>query len=208
MCQIHLNCLVAVTLAFVLVMFHNYVKYYPGPTTQCVHCDLGPWDTTLGRGHAQPWTMDNSCEILSRSNKAVRSNGSDTDFAYTCVNCEIDLGDMTLDQCHYTPFYHGQQLSEISRFNLALRSSSPDTDFWYGCAVTLTLEIWPCVQVMAYLLVMDNNCLKYNPDLKRLDGVLVRTRVLGMCAIWPWEMGFGYVCNLTLGDMTLGPDLT
>ena len=51
-----------------------------------VHCDLDLGDMTLGQcrdtplGHAQ-----HLCEILSRSNLAVRSYGPDTDFQYVCT---------------------------------------------------------------------------------------------------------------------------
>ena len=50
----------------------------------CVHCDLE--DTTLGQGHDTPLGHGQQlCELLSRSNSAVRSYGSDTDFGYVCI---------------------------------------------------------------------------------------------------------------------------
>ena len=36
-----------------------------------------------------------------------------------------------------------------------------DMDFGYVCTVTLTLEIWTLVKVMAHPWVMDNNCVIY-----------------------------------------------
>ena len=43
----------------------------------CVHCDLG--DITLGQGHGTPLGHGQKlCEILSRSDKGVRSYGPDT----------------------------------------------------------------------------------------------------------------------------------
>ena len=76
------------------VMDNNFLKYYPDPIWQwgvmawtqiwvCVCPDLEIRDIILGQGHDAPlghgqWL----CEILSRSNLAVRSNGLDTDFGY------------------------------------------------------------------------------------------------------------------------------
>ena len=51
-----------------------------------VHCDLDLGDMTLGQG---PGTyLDNGqrlCEMISRSNLAVRNNGPDTDFGHVCT---------------------------------------------------------------------------------------------------------------------------
>ena len=56
---------------------------------------------TLGQGHDKPLGHGQQfCEILSRSNLAVRSYGPDTDFEY--VHYDLDLGDMTLGQDHDT----------------------------------------------------------------------------------------------------------
>ena len=49
----------------------------------CVHRDLG--DMTLGLGLDTPLGHEQQfCEILSRSNLAVRGYGPDTDFGYVC----------------------------------------------------------------------------------------------------------------------------
>ena len=56
-------------------------------------------DTQLGHGQQ-------SFDILSRSNLAVRSDDPDT--FWVCVHCYLDLGDMTLGQGHDTSFGHGQ----------------------------------------------------------------------------------------------------
>ena len=114
------------------------------------------------------------------------------------VHCDLDLGDMTLGQGHDTPLGHGQQLCEIpSRSNLAVRSHGPDKDFRYVSTVTLTLEIWPWVKVMTHPRVMDNNCVKYYPDPTWKSGVMTRTRILSMCALWPWP------CKYDLGSRSL-----
>ena len=96
----------------------------------------------LGQGHDTPLGHGQQlCEILSRSNMAVKSYGPGTHILL-CLHFDLDLGGMTLDQGHDTPLGHGQQLCEIlSRSNMAVRSYGPDTDFGYVCTVTLTLEI-------------------------------------------------------------------
>ena len=51
-----------------------------------VHCDLDLGDMTLGQGHDPPLGHGQQlCEILSRSNLAVRSYSQDTDFQYVCT---------------------------------------------------------------------------------------------------------------------------
>ena len=88
---------------------------------------------------------------------------------------------------HSSPLGHGQQLREILyRSNLAVRSYCPDTDFRYVSIVTLTWEIWPFVKVMTHPWVMDNNCVKYYPDLTWQWGLMAWARILGIWALWPW----------------------
>ena len=79
------------------VMDNNCVKYYLDPTWQwgvlartqiwvCLQCDLDLGDMTLGQSHDTPLGQGQQlCEILSRSNLAVRSYGPDTDFHYVCT---------------------------------------------------------------------------------------------------------------------------
>ena len=69
------------------------------------------------------------CDILSRSNMEVRSNGQDTIFG-VCVHCDLDLGVITLGQCRDIPLGHGQQFYQISISNLAVRRNGRDTRFW------------------------------------------------------------------------------
>ena len=183
------------------------------------------------------------CEILSRSNLAVRSYGPDMDFGYVCtvtltlelwpwvnvmthpsviaiseelwtghrfpvyVHCDLDLGDMMLGQGHDTWLGHGQQLCQIlSRSNLAVRSYGPDMDFQYLCTVTLTLEIWSWVKVMVmtHPWVMDNNCVKFYLAPTWQWGVMARTRISSMCALWPWPWRYdlGSRSWHTLGSWT------
>ena len=50
----------------------------------CMHLDLE--GMTLGQGHETPLGHGQQlCEILSRSNMAVRSYGPDTEFGYVCT---------------------------------------------------------------------------------------------------------------------------
>ena len=146
-----------------------------------------PWRYDLeSRSWHTLWSWTQLWEILSRSNMAVKSYGLDTHILL-CVHFDIDLGGMTLGQGHDTPLGHGQQLCEIlSRSNMAVRSYGPDTEFWYVCTVTLTLEVWPWVKNMTHPWAMDNNCVKYYSDPTWQWGVMARTWILGMCALWPW----------------------
>ena len=54
------------------------------------------------------------------------------------------------------------------------------------CIVTLTSEIWPWVKVMTHPWVMDNNCVKYYPESTWQWGVMARTPISSICALWPW----------------------
>ena len=135
-----------------------------------------------------------------------------------------------MGQGHDTPLGHWQQLCEIlSKSNMAVRSYGQDTDYQYMCTVTLTFEIWPWVKVMTHPWVMDNNCVKYNPDPTWQWGVMARTRLSSICALWPWPWRYDLGskswhtlgswttivwniiqiwvcvhCDLDLGDMTMG----
>ena len=97
----------------------------------CVNCDLDLGDMTL-----TVKIMIQLCDILSRSNMAVRSYGPDTVFSIYVHN-DLDLGDMTLAQGHDAPIGHVQQLCEmICRSNTAVRSNGPDMDLGYACNMT------------------------------------------------------------------------
>ena len=52
----------------------------------CVHCDHDLEDMTLGQGHDTLLGYGQQlCEILSRSNLAMRSYGPDMEFGYVCT---------------------------------------------------------------------------------------------------------------------------
>ena len=159
-------------------MDNNCEKYYLDPTWQwrvmarthifCYVCTLTltlevwPWIkvmTHLGYGQQL-------CEILSRSNMAVRSYGPDMEFGYVCtVTLALEVWPWVKVMTHH--WVMDNKLCEISRSNIAVSSYGPDADFGYVCTVTLTLEIWPWVKVMTHPWVMDNNCVKYHPDWTR-----------------------------------------
>ena len=161
------------------VMDSNCVKYHPDPTLQWEFMAL---TQILGMSKLWPWPW--RYDLGSRSWHTLRSwitimwniikiwYGSEELWPghgfLVYKHCDLDLEGMTLGQGHDTPLGHGQQLCEIlSRSNMAVRCYGPDTDFGYVCTVTLTLEIWPWVKVMAHPWVMDNNCVKYYPDQTR-----------------------------------------
>ena len=78
-------------------LWYDCVLYYQDPTWQwevmtrtrfwvCVHCDLDPGDMTVGQGHDTSCGYGQQfCELLSRSNLAIRSYDPDTDFGYVCT---------------------------------------------------------------------------------------------------------------------------
>ena len=52
----------------------------------CVHCDLDIGEMTLGEDHDTPLGDGQYvCELLSRSNLAVRSYSPDKDYLYVCT---------------------------------------------------------------------------------------------------------------------------
>ena len=75
----------------------------------------------------------------------------------------------------------------VERSNMTIMSYGSDTNFRHVCNVTLTLEVWPCCKVMTCPWVMDNSCVKYYQDPTWLYRVMAHTRILGMCALWPWS---------------------
>ena len=62
----------------------------------------------------------------------------------------------------------------------------PGHGFGYVCTVTMNSEIWPWVKVMTYPSVIDNKCVKYYPDPTWQWGVMARTCISAICALWPW----------------------
>ena len=57
---------------------------------------------------------------------------------------------------------------------------------------------------MTHPWVMDNNCVKHYLDPTWQWGVMVRTRILGMCALWPWPWRYDLKSRSwhTLGSWT------
>ena len=160
-------------------------------------CDLDIIDMCVGQGHCTSLVMDNKCVKYYRVKLGCDELWPGHGFSIY-VYCELDLGDLTLGQCHGITLDHEQQLCEISsRSNMAVMSYDPDMDFGYVCNVTLTLKTWPWVKVMTHPLVMDNNCVKYHQAPSWQWGVLARTRILGMCVLWPWPWRYDLVKVMT-----------
>ena len=142
---------------------------------------------TLGQGHDTPLGHGQQlCEILSRSNLAMRSYGPDTDFGYVCtVTLTSEIWPWVKVMTHPSVI-DNNCVKYYPDPTWQWGSYGPDTDFGYVCTVTLTLEIWPWVKVMTHPWVMDNNCVKYYPDPTWQWGVMTRTRIPSICALWPW----------------------
>ena len=152
----------------------------------CVHCDLDLGDITLGQGHNTPLGHGQQlCNILSRSNLAVRSYGSDTDFQYVCtVTLTLEIWPWVKVMTHpwvmdnncvkYYPDPTWQwrvmartQISSICalwpcpwRYDLGSRS-------WHTIGSWTTI-VWNIIQIQLG------------------SGVMAGTRISSMCALWPW----------------------
>ena len=100
-----------------------------------------------------------------------------------CVNCDLDLGDMSLSQGHDTMAWY------IIKIQLSSDILWPRHGFGYVCTLTMTSEIWPWIKVVTHTWVMDNNFMKYQ-DPTWQWGVIALTRILGMCALWPWPQRY------------------
>ena len=75
--------------------------------SEYLHADLDLEDMALGQGHDTPLGYGQQlCEILSRSNLAVRSWHGHR-FS-VCVHSDLNIRDMSLGQDHVTPVGHGQ----------------------------------------------------------------------------------------------------
>ena len=119
----------------------------------CMHSDLDLWVMAFGRNHDTPFGhWQQLCEILSKSNKAVRRYGPDTEFGYACtVTLTLDIWPLVKVITH--PWVMGQHLCEIlSKCNEVVRS--------YGRTRILAMSR-PWVKVMTYNWVTDNTCVKY-----------------------------------------------
>ena len=147
--------------------------YYLDPTWQwgvmarrqiLAMCALWPWSWKYDLGLRSWHTLWSLTTIMW--NIIQTQHGSDELWPghefIVCMHCDLDIGVITLGQGHDIPLGHGQQFYEIlSRSNMDVRSYGPDTDCWYVWTVTLTLDVWPWVNVMTDPCVQDNNCVEY-----------------------------------------------
>ena len=127
-----------------------------------------PWSYDLESRHDPPLSHGQQlCEILSRSNMAVKSYGPDMDFVYKCtVTLALEIWPWVKVMTH--PWVMGNnRVKYYPDPNWQWRVMARTQDFGYVCTATLTLEIWPWVKVMKHPWVMDNNCVKYYPDWTR-----------------------------------------
>ena len=178
-----------------------------GPDTVLGMCALWPWPQRYDLG-SRSWHTLGSLTIIVWNIIQIQLGNEELwpgHRFWVCVQCDLDLEDMTSSQGHDTSFGHRPLSCKIlSRSNLPMRSYGPDTDFGYVCTVTLTLEIWPWVKVMTHSWVIDNKCVKYYPDPTWQWGVMARTRISGICTLWPWPWRYdlGWRSWHTLGSWT------
>ena len=124
-------------------MDNNCVKYNADPTWQlgvmtrtqifivCVHYDLDLVGMTLGgQGHDTPLSnVQQLCEILSRSNFAVRSYGLDTDFGYECtVTLTLEIWPWVKVMTH--PWVMDNKCLNIIQIQLCSEELWPGHRFW------------------------------------------------------------------------------
>ena len=147
---------------------------------QCLNCDLDLGDMSLSQGHDTiMWYI---IKIQLGSDNFWPGHG----FGYVCTaTMTLEIWPWVKVMTHPSVI-DNNYVKYYPRSNLAVMSDGLDTDFWYMCTVTLTLEICYWVKVMTHPWVMDNNCVKYYPDPTWHRGVMARTRISSICALWPW----------------------
>ena len=149
------------------VMENKCVKKYPDPICSeelwpkygfwvCVHLDLG--DMTFGQGHYAPLGHGQQvCELLSRSNFAVRSYGPGTDFRYNwTVTLTLVIRPCNCVQVMTHPGVMDNKCETYILIQLRSEENVPDSYFRYMCIAALTLEMWPWVKVLTHPWIMDN----------------------------------------------------
>ena len=102
------------------------------------------------------------------------------------LHCDLDLGDMTLGTQGVWHTLGPWKTIVCNIFQIKHGSKE-------------LLEIWPWVKVMTHPWVKDNNCVKYYPDPTRQWGVIARTRILGLCSMWPWNWRYDLGHDTPLG---------
>ena len=115
-------------------------------------------------------------------------------MALTQFLCDLDLGDNydLGSRSWHTIGSWTTIVWNIIQIQHGSQDLWPDKDFGYVCTVTLTLEIWHWLKVMTHHWVMDNKCVIYYPDPTWQWGVMARTQILCMCALWPWPWRYGF----------------
>ena len=170
----------------------------------------------LGQGHGHDTPMGHGqqlCEILSSSNLAVRSYGPDTDFQYVCTvtltleiwpwvkvmthpwvmdnNCVKLYPDRTREyevmaqtRCEQTNRQTDQQTDRVIP-----TVYTPPQNFVCG-GIKRELKYSMKGANIHFNLTITCICVKYYPDPTWQWGVMARTWILGMCALWPWPWSY------------------
>ena len=121
-----------------------------------VHCDLDLGD--MGQGHDTPLGHGQQlCEMISRSNLAVRSYGLEMDFGYVCTVT------LTLEIWPWIKVMTHPSVMD----NKCVKYLNPTWQWgvlaWKPILGMCALWPWPWVRSW-HPSVMDNNCVKYYPD--------------------------------------------
>ena len=164
-----------------IISRYNYAVRSYGPDTDLGYVctviltlEIWPWVKVM----THPWVMDNEC---------VKYYPDPTLQWGVMARTWIFGMWALLGQGHDTPLGHGQQVCVIlSRSNLAVMSYGTDMDFWYSvCGLCL-------IKIMTHPWVMDNKCVKYYQDPTLQWGVIARTRIWGIYALWPWPWWYDF----------------
>ena len=143
-----------------------------------VHCDLDLGDMILSQGHDTFLGHGHQlCEILSRSNLAVRSYGQDTDFRYMCtVTLTLEIWSGVKVMTHpwvmdnnCVKYYPDPtwQWRVMARTRISSMCALWPWRYDLGSSLWHTLGSWS---------MMNNNCVKLYPDRTREYEVMARTR--------------------------------
>ena len=114
----------------------------------CTSCDIDSGDFSFGQGHDTPLGKGQQlCELLFRSNVTARSYGHDINFEYVCT--------VTLTLCEVS-----------SSSNLPMKGYGLETNFcmcepWPRLYGPESRSWYNCVSHPWVIILIDNNCMKY-----------------------------------------------
>ena len=160
----------------------------------CVHCDLDLGDMTLGQGHDTPLRHGQQlCEILSRSNLAVRSYGPDTDIQYVCtVTLTLEIWPWVKVMTH--PWVMDNNCVKYY----------PDPTWQWGVMARIRISSMCALWPWPWRYDFGSRSWHTLASWTTIVWNIIQIQ-LGSEELWP---GHGYPvcvhCDLDLGDMTLG----